>query len=71
MGDVDRLPPLGALPFNRTPLPHPTSNDLLSLWPPKYCLLSLGNVWKEPFFSMVAKPRQRPGCAGQSPPRTL
>lgn len=39
--------------INKTPLPPPTSNDLLSFWPPKYYLLSLGNVWKELLFSMV------------------
>lgn len=75
-GDVERLPPLGALPLTRHLFPIPLQATCSpSGPPPKYCFLSLGNVWKEPFFPMLCPHCQTPAapglCRAEQPQDTL
>lgn len=62
-GDVERLPPLGALPLTRHLFPIPLQATC-SLFGPQNTVFSLDNVWKEPFFSVLCPRRQTPAAPG-------
>lgn len=63
-GDVERLPPLGALPLARHLFPIPLQATCSLFDPPKYCFLCLGDVRKEPLFPMLCPHCQTPAVPG-------
>lgn len=71
---MERLPPLGALPLTRHLFPIPLQATCSPSGPPENTVFSLwvmfGRSPSSPCCAHIAKPRQCPGCAGQSSPRT-